>query len=286
MPNHVFNAAAKFADEYPSAGTRNTSTNMFPNTIQNLEFDTEQEFNEAFGPGNQDMQSAELIALRYPIRADWQVYDGSFLRDYCMLGGGSWAAGQLPSLSFDFCSDYDGAQGDAFWGAKCNSLRLSAAQRGILSASAEFFAMHHTTTSGFSWTVPEYRPYVWAKGVWSDATQGQDIYPIGIDLTIDHNLREVYAMFASLVGTNEDYEPSHILPGYRNIRADIRALSKHTLVITDTVDVVMQFVSGANTLTVTLSNGVYRGQQRRIPADDLVEYGIPLTFQTISIDEA
>jgi hypothetical protein len=261
---------------------------MFPNTIQNLEYDTEQEHQESYGPASQVMQHAEPVALRYPINLDFEVFSGSFIENFCFSGAGSWAAGSLPSLSFEFCDNYNDSQGDALYGAVCNTLRLSCAPRGILTASTEWLAMHHTATTGFSWTAPQDTPpYVWAKGVWRDSVQGVnvDVHPIAIDITVENNVQELYAMLATLAGTNADYEPSHLLAGYQNVSAEIRAITKHSLVLTDTVDVTLIFTAGGNTFTITLSDGAYRGQRRTIPADDMVQYGVPFVFQSISAVE-
>ena len=113
-----------------------------------------------------------------------------------------------------------------------------------------------------------------------------DIYPVSIDLNLEHNLNEVYAAFTALTGSAADYEASHLFPGYTNIRADIRALSKIALSDIDNVTVVSTFVGSAGTLQITLENGAYRGARRRIPSNDLIEFGIPMTFRTVIITEA
>lgn len=277
MPTHVYDAAAAYAVEV-SPGFREGSTSLIPNTIQDLEFDVEQEFDEAFGAGSDIVQGQALVALRYPIRTDMRVHSGQFLIDTCQR-----SAGILPSVTFEFCDSGAGGQGDAYWGVVCNTLRLSATQRGILTASIDWLAKRHVVTSGFGWEMPNKKPYVWAKGIWTDATQGSNIHPIGIDITLEQNVQEQYAMLTSVVGDDTDYEASHLLPGYMGVRADIRAIGKLSPVQTDNVSVVCTFVRGSDSLTLTLSGGTYRGQQRRVPEDDMVEYGVPYVFRNLVI---
>ncbi len=272
IPTHVFNAACKYAIE-GTPGTRNTNVSMLPQTGVDIRFDSERrEFHEGFGPGSDMLQAQELLTEAYSISLGFDVYSGAFIRDCCHR-----TAGVLPSLSFEFCMAADAAE--AVYGARCNTLRLSAAERGCLHADTDWVAQHHSDTGVFTWTAPQYYPYVWAGGTWSLGGQ-----IIGIDLTCENNVFSHYAMSSTLGGT--PYDPSHILPGFMNVSARIRAITEYDISpTTDDVTASLIFVSGTNTLTLGLTGGAYWGQEPTIPRDGAVEFGVDMRFRNITISE-
>lgn len=273
LPAHVFRTGAKVGLE-SIRGDPSGSMDYFNNTIQSFDADTEKEFHEARGPGSDILQSQELLAYRHTLRLDFDVYSGAFLRDYCMRY--DW---EVPSVSWQFSFGGGASRmGKDIYGAVCNSLRLSSAQRAILSASTDWLGLWAQDTVGFDWDAPVYRPYVWARGSWSLGG-----YIVGIDLTVENNIQELQAM----TDVEGDYNPTHLLPGYMAVRADIRAVSDYDVTpITDDIEAVLEFTSGANVLTITLERGTYRGKRHTITQDALIEFGIPLVFANCSIEEA
>ena len=285
-PRHAYEGGVKYGVEL-TQGSAVSAATQIPGNIVDVDYDLEQQFHESFGPGNENLQAQTPVAYRYPIRLDFEPHDGSggtFLKEYCQR---STVDGSIAALTIQCASSRIDSASDIFAGCVCSRLRLSAAQRGILTASTEWVAMHGSESGGaISWTRPTNRPYTWAKAAWYDGEQATDIYPISIDLTLEHNLNEVYAMLTSVAGDATDYETSHLFPGYTNVRAEVRALSKIALTDVDNITVVYTFTGQNSTYTLTLSNGVYRGARRRIPSNDLVEFGIPMTFRTVSMTEA
>jgi len=284
IPRHAYEGGGKYGAE-SQLGLAVSAAAQIPGNITDIDYDWEQAFHESFGPGNENLQAQTPTSYRYPVRLDFEPLDGgggSFLAAYCQR---SVVDGSLPSLTMEFSTSRIDSLSDILAGCVCNRLRLSAAQKGILTASTEWIAMHASLGAGITWSKPTNRPYAWAKSTWYDGEQAADIYPVSIDLNLEHNLNEVYAAFTSLMGSAVDYEASHLFPGYTNVRADIRALSKIALTDVDNITVVSTFLGSTSTLQITMENGAYRGARRRIPSNDLIEFGIPMTFRTVTITE-
>lgn len=278
VPAHVFQTATKFAVE-SIPGTKEVIVNPLPASGIVVDYQgVEKEVHEAFGQSSDVLQSQEKLANRHPISLEFLVHPGGNFLANCVR-----TAGVLPSLTFSFTKNP--LYRDDLWGAKCNSLALSSAQRSPLTARTEWIAMHAARNEAAdTWTTPEYRPYIWAKGVWSLAG-----YPVGIDIALENNIVEHYAMYTSLVGDDTDYDPTHLLPGFMGVTAQIRALVPYDFgADIDNIEATLQFTSPrvGYTLTIALEGGLYRAERVSIGRDGAAEFGIPIVFRNMTISES
>ena len=251
----------------------------FPNTIRSLGFSLEErEYSETRGPGSRMIQSQEMLARRYPVRTEFEVHSGAWLL------GALWDAtnDEVYSHTFELCNEAN--YGWAFTGVKCNSLRLSASERGILVAEADWLALSAQAAGGFTWDAPQHRPYVFARGVFAVEGVGGDV--TGVDLRVDNNLQESYPMQAALPAVGYEYDPKYLIAGGFRVACDLAMRTPFDISYeADDLSAVLIFESAFGLLTINLTDGVFRSQALDAPQDDLISYTVPMVFRDISIVE-
>jgi hypothetical protein len=282
---HVREAFARYATEV-TPGTRETglgSGDDFPQILRNLSWEIQERVvNDAQGPGSRLIQSQEILSARYPFSYEFDIYNGDFL-NYLLWDSVNF---EVYSLTYAISAGAQGGWGVDLWGAKADTIRINIREEEALSASVDGLAMHSAETSGFTWDNPTNRPYVFARGTINLSTGGGDDLT-SCDITIENNLVPSYAMQDALPAAALIYDPKYLVAGFFDITADVTTRDVwDTSSTNDTIQMTLVFTSGANTLTITLTGGMYRSNRGDASRDDLIGFTVPMRFRDLTIVES